>query len=279
MQAADFPVLAGLPRVSRCARRSPEQGLRAHAAVKRRFERAASRYFALRRQLELPAYPGTLFEGPPSAAGRIALFSRHLLWAPPNLPTEIAGFPPAGGLGSLPPAVREFLARDAAPVLVSLGSVLSLSAAALMNQCIAAARRLGRRTIILSMAARRTPRAESDMLLVSECSPRALLPRCAALVTHAGIGTVGDALATGTPMLCLPHYGDQFDNADRVARAGVGLIAMPQERDGEMLAEALRDVIETPAYRRNAAVWPQLLAAENAAQRAMATIEHSVANA
>jgi hypothetical protein len=43
-----------------------------------------------------------------------------------------------------------------------------------------------------------------------------------------------------------------------------------------MLAEALRDLIETPAYRRNAAAWPQLLAAENAAERAVAAIERAV---
>ena len=48
-----------------------------------------------------------------------------------------------------------------------------------------------------------------------------LLPRCAALVHHGGIGTSSQALRAGTPQLVVPHAHDQPDNAARLVRLGV----------------------------------------------------------
>ena len=46
----------------------------------------------LQRDLGLPRYDGTLFEGPPSATHRMALFSRHLLRVQETTaPTSAAG--------------------------------------------------------------------------------------------------------------------------------------------------------------------------------------------
>jgi UDP:flavonoid glycosyltransferase YjiC (YdhE family) len=49
-----------------------------------------------------------------------------------------------------------------------------------------------------------------------------LLPRCAALVHHGGIGTTSQALRAGVPQLMMPMSHDQFDNAVRVRRLGAG---------------------------------------------------------
>ena len=49
-----------------------------------------------------------------------------------------------------------------------------------------------------------------------------LLPQVAALVHHGGIGTTAAALAAGIPQLIAPFAFDQFDNAARVVRLGVG---------------------------------------------------------
>ena len=49
---------------------------------------------------------------------------------------------------------------------------------------------------------------------VAEYIPQAeLLPRCAAVVSHAGSGTFLAALAQGVPQLLLPQAADQFLNA------------------------------------------------------------------
>ena len=49
-----------------------------------------------------------------------------------------------------------------------------------------------------------------------------LLPHCAAIVHHGGIGTTSQALAAATPQLIRPLAFDQFDNAARVQRLGCG---------------------------------------------------------
>ena len=49
-----------------------------------------------------------------------------------------------------------------------------------------------------------------------------VLPRCAAVVCHAGSGTLLASLAHGIPLVCLPRGADQFSNAANVARLGAG---------------------------------------------------------
>lgn len=49
-----------------------------------------------------------------------------------------------------------------------------------------------------------------------------VFPRCLAIVHHGGIGTL-QSLAAGRPLLITPMAHDQFDNAAKVKRLGVGL--------------------------------------------------------
>jgi UDP:flavonoid glycosyltransferase YjiC (YdhE family) len=57
---------------------------------------------------------------------------------------------------------------------------------------------------------------------------RWLVPRSAALVHHGGIGTLSQGLAGGVPQIVMPMGFDQFDNAARIERLGVGL-ALPRK--------------------------------------------------
>jgi UDP:flavonoid glycosyltransferase YjiC (YdhE family) len=49
-----------------------------------------------------------------------------------------------------------------------------------------------------------------------------VLPRCAALIHHGGIGTTASAFSAGIPQLVVPIAFDQFDHAERVKRIGCG---------------------------------------------------------
>ena len=57
-----------------------------------------------------------------------------------------------------------------------------------------------------------------------------ILPRAAAVVTHAGHGTTIRALSAGVPLLCLPMGRDQNDTAARVVWHGAGLRLSPAAR-------------------------------------------------
>jgi UDP:flavonoid glycosyltransferase YjiC (YdhE family) len=49
------------------------------------------------------------------------------------------------------------------------------------------------------------------------------MPRSDLVVSHAGHGTVARALASGCPVLAVPHSGDMGENAARIDWAGVGV--------------------------------------------------------
>jgi UDP:flavonoid glycosyltransferase YjiC (YdhE family) len=76
------------------------------------------------------------------------------------------------------------------------------------------------------------------------------------VVCHGGSGTVYGSLAAGVPVVVTPVFGDQRENARRVARAGAGLAV---EVDG--LAGAVATVLAEPRYRGEA----RAIAAEVAA--------------
>ncbi len=73
-------------------------------------------------------------------------------------------------------------------------------------------------------------------------SLRSLLPDCAAIVHHGGIGTTSQAFAAATPQLVRPMAFDQFDNATRVETLGCGLW-LRRDRD---LSHVLRQCFARP---------------------------------
>jgi len=80
----------------------------------------------------------------------------------------------------------------------------------------------------------------ANVRLVSYVPMSRLLPTCAAVVFHAGSGTMLAALSAGVPLVLLPVAADQPDNADRCAAAGVGVVVGSDGRN----AAAVRDAVE-----------------------------------
>lgn len=75
-----------------------------------------------------------------------------------------------------------------------------------------------------------------------------LLPRCSAVVSHAGSGTVLGALAERLPQVCLPVGADQFANANQIAAQGAGIALPPADRTPEAVAGALLAVLREPSF-------------------------------
>jgi MGT family glycosyltransferase len=87
-----------------------------------------------------------------------------------------------------------------------------------------------------------------NVAVVRYLAHRAVLPDCALVITHAGLGTVMAALAHGVPLLCLPMGREQHDNATRVAACGAGLVLTPDADVGE-ISHAIRAMLVAPEYR------------------------------
>jgi rhamnosyltransferase subunit B len=80
-----------------------------------------------------------------------------------------------------------------------------------------------------------------------------LLPHCAAIVHHGGIGTTARGLAAGIPQVVRPMAYDQFDNANRVERLGCGRRLDDERHLTECLGEVLASE-HVSASARNIAV-------------------------
>lgn len=113
----------------------------------------------------------------------------------------------------------------------------------------------------------------ANVRAVPSASHAQLFPHAAAVVTHAGHGTVMRALAHGLPLVCLPMGRDQDDNAARVVAHGAGL-RLKRSASPDQIARAVQQVLDQPDYRRQARRLGQLIAQDVAADRAVHELEH-----
>ena len=80
-----------------------------------------------------------------------------------------------------------------------------------------------------------------------------VLPRCSAVICHAGAGTTLAALARSVPLLLLPQGADQYRIADFVARSGAALRLAPPEVTPARVRQHVLGLLAEDHYRRAAA--------------------------
>jgi len=178
----------------------------------------------LREELGLPPGENPIFEGQHSPDLVLALFSSLLAARQPDWPpqTVTAGYlfyDRHGGPPELSAAVEAFLAAGEPPLVFTLGSAAVLNPGTFFAESAAAAQQLGRRAILVGEESQKG--LPDSILAVQYVAYSRLFPRAAAIVHQGGIGTVGQALAAGRPMLVVPFSHDQPDNAARLVRLGV----------------------------------------------------------
>jgi UDP:flavonoid glycosyltransferase YjiC (YdhE family) len=91
----------------------------------------------------------------------------------------------------------------------------------------------------------------ADIHLCASAPHSAILREAAAVVTHAGHGTVMRALVAGVPLLCLPMGRDQNDNAARVVARDAGLSLAPTASVADIRGSIDR-ILSEPKYRHGA---------------------------
>ena len=89
-----------------------------------------------------------------------------------------------------------------------------------------------------------------------------VLAHAAAAVVHGGSGSTLGALAAGVPLVVVPLFADQPQNARRVAEVGAGLAVEPNREDIPATIPPLRAAIETVLSESSYGERAQALAAE-----------------
>jgi UDP:flavonoid glycosyltransferase YjiC (YdhE family) len=96
------------------------------------------------------------------------------------------------------------------------------------------------------------PRA-ANARLVEWVSYARAMPHCAAVICHAGHGTIVRALASGVPVVACPYAGDMAENAARVRWAGAGLSLPRRFQTARGVRLALRRLLSDPGFAAAAA--------------------------
>ena len=181
---------------------------------------------ALRTTLGLPPVHSVMRRWLHSPDLTIGAFPDWFAMPQPDWPASavVTGFPRLRAHAELPlpDAVQAFLSTGSPPLAFTAGTGMA-QAQDFFACALQTATALQRRALFVTRFADQLPDPLPAAVLVADHLPfDRLLPRVAALVHHGGIGTTAAALAAGVPQLIAPFAFDQFDNAARIVRLGVG---------------------------------------------------------
>ncbi len=270
LSAYDPPVIPAAPSFLKPLRRFGPMVYRPIFRLARRVSRGwVAPYHRLRGELGFPPGADPLFEGQNSPDLVLALFSRHFARPQPDWPpqTVVAGFPfyDQDGAAGLSPELARFLDDGPPPIVFTLGTSAVLDAGRFYEESVEAARRLGRRAVLLvGRETNNRPATLPEGVVASDYAPYSeILPRAAAVVHQGGMGTTAQALRSGRPMLVVPFAHDQPDNADRAARLGVARVVPRARYSAARASRELGRLLGEPSYQARASDVAERILAED----------------
>lgn len=174
------------------------------------------------------------FQGRPRGPVRARQMARYRPWD--------------GGAGREPPAWLATL-PDRPTVLVTLGTVynhdpalFAVFLAALADEDLNVVCTVG------DLAPAELDRVPDNVRLARYLPHSLVLPSCRAMLCHGGFNTLMGALCEGVPVVCLPLGSDQYFNANRCDRLGLGVKIVRKGITPETVRRAVRRVLDEPAF-------------------------------
>ncbi|XP_065606842.1 UDP-glucuronosyltransferase 1A8-like isoform X10 [Cyrtonyx montezumae] len=137
-------------------------------------------------------------------------------------------------------------------VVFSLGSMVSEIP---MKKAMEIADALGSvpQTVLWRYTGEAPPNLPKNVKLVKWLPQNDLLahPKTRAFITHGGSHGVYEGICNAVPMVIMPLFGDQMDNAKRVESRGAGLTLNILEMTSKDISDALKAVINDKKYKEN----------------------------
>jgi len=275
--AYDPPVFSGLPFAEKLASFGPGVQNVLLKLIAAMFEPVWKPFREFEKELGLSRAPNPLLWGH-SPHLSLGLFSPLLAAPQPDWPANAhaTGFPFLSHSDGNTPELQEFLDSGEPPIVFTLGSAAVGAAGDFYEQSAEAARRLGRRALLLvGRDPHNQPRRPlpPGVIAVQYAPHSAVFPRACVNVHQGGIGTTGEAMRAGRPTLVV-HYGhDQPDNAARLVRMGMAR-SIPRERyNADLAVREIQKLIEKNTYSERAAAIAAQVRNENGTARACDLID------
>lgn len=231
-----------------------------------------------RLKVALPGHPR--FEGLYSSELNLLMTSPEIAplqtdWPQRTLATGFAWFdPPFLGGADQEQAIVAFAQAGPRPIVFAPGGSTRVDPGAFFEQSVAAAKLTGRRAIIVAAKKFHDQFKADDDVLVTGYFPYARLFRHAALVVHSGgIGALGWAARYAVPSLLVPSEWDQFDNARRADRLGLGRVLDAPHYKAANIAAAIKRIEADGQIAHGLARLGPILRSEDGARVASEAVE------
>ena len=100
-----------------------------------------------------------------------------------------------------------------------------------------------------------------------------IIPHCDLVITHGGNNTTTEAWHFGKPMVVLPLFWDQYDNAQRVAELGLGVRLDTYGFEDQELRDAVDRLLEDRPLRERLAAEGETIRSRDGKRKAADLIE------
>jgi MGT family glycosyltransferase len=274
------PIFLGLPPAST----SDE-----YAAIARDFDKAVDGPLGLRlnqllKTMGVGPTPMTLFDSSVGLADAYLQLSVPSFEFPRDIPQSVhfVGTPPIIPGQVPPPPWAAELDGSRKVVLVTQGTVANHNFNLLVGPTLAALANEPDVLVVATAGGRpidAIPHPIPANARVSSYLPfEWLLPKVDVLVTNGGYGSVNQAMSFGVPLVTAGLTEDKADVNARVAWSGVGINLATNEPTSEALRNAVRTVLDKPAYRLRAKQMADEFAAMDTRAKILGIINQLVAD-
>jgi len=202
-----------------------------------------------RRQLGLPPVSRIFHDWLHSPDLVLGLFPEWFAAPQPDWPsqTRVTGFPLFDDPhdSSLPTGVQDFLEQDSPPLVFTPGSAMKHGRRFFLEAARACQLTDHRGIFLTRYPEQLPPSLPKGVKHFSYVPLSRLLPHAAALIHHGGIGTCSQALRSGIPQVIQPLAFDQFDNAARVRKLGVGTMIPKRWFRAPVIAQRVQSLLNS----------------------------------